>query len=345
MLVTLIVLLSMVSTPVITSFAPSASPDWVHPLGATAVDSPLINENLVYIATSDGWVTAFNTDDGSIEWQSIPGELASQGLAIVDDKLLIPATNGTLYVLDAFDGSTVSALSLGSVPLVTPLVHNDTVIVADSVGTVTLLDSETMTIQSQVVLRGTIDSHGALGASFAVYVTVEGILQAIDIESGDIAWETVPGADAVQPFALEDGDIIIGSGDGIVSRYSIDDGSLVWQTVLQSGHAIDYAQTPDGLLVASEGGGVQSLDAASGDLNWIQVLRGDGVFASDTCVDQCLVSADGDILTAISTADGELRDITVVSGGELSVNIVADDDILVVVTGVGDVMLWRLSDD
>src|SRR5690606_24284209 len=98
---------------------------------------------------------------------------------LAGDLLLLPGSRGTLFALDANSGSEHTAVSLGSASLTKPLVHENAIIVADSQGTVNVLNPESFVLQQQVVFGGSVSGFGVLVDSTAVYAVTGNMLVAV----------------------------------------------------------------------------------------------------------------------------------------------------------------------
>jgi outer membrane protein assembly factor BamB len=93
--------------------------------GGTAGSNPVVLNGTSYVGSADGNLYAYNTSDGSEQW-TYPTDgpiAATPALNDSNDRIAVPSTDGTLYLLDT-SGSKVDSVSIPSGTRASPIIDN-----------------------------------------------------------------------------------------------------------------------------------------------------------------------------------------------------------------------------
>jgi outer membrane protein assembly factor BamB/Tol biopolymer transport system component len=227
--------------------------------------------------------------------------------AVVDGSVYIGSDDGSLYALDAADGTERWRFAAGSAVSSSPAVTDGTVYVGSADGTLFALDVQS----GDEVWRSTGARDGASPAvtDGVVYTgSADGSLYAIDATIGATIWSSPLGDIASRSPAVAEGLVVVGSADSVVHAIEATTGKERWTFDARSG-IISTPVIADGVVYdcAFEGdaNALYALDAASGTELWRFVTEtGDSVFPP--IVDAGVVyapSSDGH-LYALDAADG-----------------------------------------
>lgn len=155
-----------------------------------------------------------------------PGELAAR-----EGVLLAVNRRGVLEAREAEDGSTRWSAPVGVRPLATPVVADDTVLVAGRVG-------------------------GGLGGSGGA-----GYLRALDLEDGDRRWFAATDAPPAHPPTVADDRIVVATTAGELESFDVGTGERRWRTTLGSPAAAAPVQRGDRIVVFQDDGELVTLAA------------------------------------------------------------------------------------
>ncbi|MEI7831643.1 MAG: PQQ-binding-like beta-propeller repeat protein, partial [bacterium] len=173
------------------------SPVWGSPAvagGAVTTDHPA---DVVYVATADGQVYAFNGDDGSPHW-SQPKQTANAVLAsvVLIDKpntacdVLVSDSLGMLYQYDGAVGTLKGSRNLNTPLTNTPVVNaSGTIFVVSDAGQIYHVTANLGGSSNSVNLNATVKSSPVLDSQGHLYVsTDDGTLVCVDPLANTLLW-------------------------------------------------------------------------------------------------------------------------------------------------------------
>lgn len=214
---------------------------WSVDLGGDVSTAPLINANVIYVATSrngtdqEGVLRALDRSTGLTVWVREFSRPIVSGMLLADGKLLAGSADGALYALNPESGATVWSFAT----------------------------------------RGAVRGHIAVWGAMLLVGSDDGALYAVDHESGKELWRYQTGGPIVGRAATSGKRLFVASGDGWV--YCIETGSqrLLWKS--RTGAAIEASPVvvdEDHILVASYDNFVYKLDIRTGARAWKKRLNG-----------------------------------------------------------------------
>ena len=188
---------------------------------------PAVDDEGIYAASADGVVAAYDRS-GDRRWRRDLGASAVAAPAVLDDRLVVRAGDGTLAVLSSDDGAVTSRFAVGGPGDVPPAAADGTVYIAGDDASVYAIDASTGTERwRSALLEGRPTELVVLRD--AVYATTNrGTLLALRRDDGERYWEhrtdgtVVDLAIAGDAVATVDGDglSLLTSGDGSSGRLS-----------------------------------------------------------------------------------------------------------------------------
>lgn len=173
------------------------SPVWSSPAvlgGAVTTDHPV---DVVYVATIDGQVYAFNGDDGSPHWTNIRQTIAPvyASLTLIDQQngagdLLVADSLGMLYQYDGAAGTTKATRDLNTPLSNAPAVNgNGVIFVVSDAGQVYRISANLAGQALSVNLKATVKSSPVLDSQGHLYVGADdGTLNCIDPLADTLLW-------------------------------------------------------------------------------------------------------------------------------------------------------------
>jgi outer membrane protein assembly factor BamB len=262
---------------------------WSAKLGAEAeflrvMLQPAGDGNRIYAASRDGNVIAFDPETGKQAWKTELDTELSAGPGVGEGILAVGTADGSVIVLDASNGSERWRVNLGGETLSAPLISDDTVIVAtidNRLRALRAFDGSERWIVEQstplLTMRGS--ASPAMAGNSVVAGFDNGRLMAVDLDSGDVLWDTVlappSGRSDLERLSDIDGqisvvgqDIYAGGYQGRIASVAAESGQILWAREISSyvGVSADW----NNLYTTDDGGEVVALARLNGQESWRQ---------------------------------------------------------------------------
>ena len=241
---------------------------------------PTSDGSLIYAASQDGQVSAFEPQSGKTRWKSDLKVELSAGPAVGEDLVAVATKDGYVVILDANSGSEQWRVFVGGETLAKPIIKDDSVIVQtidNRLLALTRFDGKQRWELEQTLpiltLRGA--SSPLLVGSSVIAGFDNGRLLAVDIETGDIEWDSMlalpTGRSDLDRLSDIDGSIAVVGQDiyaagyqGRIAALASESGQILWSREVSSyvGVAADwnsvYTTRDDGEVIAfARGNGVE----------------------------------------------------------------------------------------
>ncbi len=233
---------------------------------------PVGDGSRIYAASQDGKVIAVDPETGKQHWKVDLDTELSSGPGVSDGSVAVGSKDGYVVVLDANSGTEQWRASVGGETLARPLIHDDAIIVQT-------IDNRLIAFarfdgRQRWELEQTLPVLTMRGASSPVAVgsTViagfdNGRLVAVDIDTGDIEWDSMlslsTGRSDLDRLADIDGLIAVVGQDvyaagyhGRIASLAAESGQVLWSREISShvGMAADwtsvYTTRDDGEFIA-----------------------------------------------------------------------------------------------
>ena len=156
---------------------------------------------------------------------------------------------------------------------------------------------------SPVVVEGTVYA-----------VSGDGIVHAIELESGHERWNVSLGAEASASPLVAGGQLIAADGQGTIHALNLPDGSAGWTFHADGPISGSPAVIGDRIVAAAQSGTVYALDPATGTVVW-QASVGGEVTRSVAGGDGSIYLGLGADLVAVSASDGSILWRSTIGGG------------------------------
>ena len=246
--------------------------------------TPVMEDNIFYTLDYRGLVTAYNTKDKSIRWQSTLAVPASTALTLDDDLLLLGSSHGDVIAMQKKDGHVVWHAHVSSEVLAPPKVAKGFVIVRCVNGMLYALNrqdgKEIWSLEQTtpaLTLRGT--SAPVIAGDIVLSAFDNGRLLAVNLQSGKMLWQTtitIPRGrtDLERMVDLDANPVVVDdivyavSYQGRIAAVQLGSGRILWARDIDSynGMAVDAYRI---YLVDSQSQ-VWALDRMNGATLWKQ---------------------------------------------------------------------------
>jgi outer membrane protein assembly factor BamB len=245
---------------------------------------PAGDGNLVYAASRDGNVIAFDAVSGKQVWKAELDTELSAGPGVGSGMVAIGTADGLLVVLNSNDGSERWRSALGGETLSAPLIDDDLLIVATIDNRLRALrgfdGSEVWSIEQStpaLTMRGS--ATPAIVGNSVIAGFDNGRLLAVDTDTGDVIWESFlappSGRSDLERLADIDGQISVVGQDvyaagyqGKVASIAAESGQVLWARDISSyvGVSADW----NSIYTTSETGEVIAMSRRTGQESWRQ---------------------------------------------------------------------------
>ena len=245
---------------------------------------PAGDGNLVYAASRDGNVIALDAESGDQAWKTKLDIELSAGPGVGSGMVAVGSANGWLIVLDTKDGSERWRINLGGETLSPPLIDENFVFVATVDNRLRALSnidgSEVWLIERStpsLTMRGS--ATPAIAGNSIIAGFDNGRLLAVQIETGDILWDSVlsppSGRSDLERLADIDGQISVVGQDiyaagyqGRVASIAAESGQVLWAREISSyvGVSADW----NNIYTTNDSGEVIAIARRNGQESWRQ---------------------------------------------------------------------------
>lgn len=318
--------------------------------GAPIFGTPIIQDSVVYVGSTDGRVYALNVADGSEKWKTD----ATSNAAIFTANPLI--NNGVVYIGDyggrchaynAVDGSSKWSYDLpGPYKNInsTPILNGNTIYFASYDGKIYALDAGTGAYKWATASTGNPISSGMALVSDVIYVGAIPKVYAFNATTGTTKWVTPTPAFthySSSPTVANDM-VFIGGDDGIMYAFNVADGSISWSKVLSPGSIVSSPIYKNGIIYVGGGDGkMYALQSGTGNLVWqnSDASSTRNIYSGPTLSERAVYSGtlEGNV-AAMDIITGTTKWITTIAGARFQANPC-------VITYKGDVYYPGLSGD
>ncbi len=214
------------------SLMPPFSRLWQYEIPGNIAASPAVYKGMVYAASRNGFVYAFNASDGSIAWDFSTSGYIDATPVVSSSTLAVPSLDGNLYALNRINGELLWQANLGAPSVSSPLIHSQKVYVGvgEPVNALKAFDLNTGFELFSVALSQPVRSAPSLCGGKIIFGANDGKIYAISPESGDILFSHSFTGGAFDMNALACFDDIFsipGHDERKVYKNSISDGSIL----------------------------------------------------------------------------------------------------------------------
>ena len=257
----------------------SAAPDTVNVLWQFETDnqirsSPAVVNERLYVASTSGTLYCLNAENGSEIWSQTLDIIWQSSPTVNQGKIYIGSIDDHIYCLDADDGAILWDVPTGDWILSSPAFYQDKIYIGSYDGSFYCLNATDGT-ENWIADIGSIWSSPAIENNRVYVGGYEGTMYCLNADSGQVIWTNeTPNGVIVSSPAISDGKVFIGSNDKYVYCFDTDDGSVLWQTITV-GIVQSSPAVSDGIVYVGSGPRVYALNATTGQRQWSTPTGGD----------------------------------------------------------------------
>lgn len=245
---------------------------------------PMGDGNRIYAASYNGNVSAFDPKSGKQIWRTKLELDLSAGPGVGNGLVVVIAADGMAIALDSSNGNERWRAQIGGDSLARPAINAETVVVQTVDNRLRALEAfdgseRWVVLQSmpRLTMRGS--ASPLIVGSTVVAGFDNGYLVAVDIDTGDVEWETPlsppSGRSDLERLSDIDGamavvgqDIYAAGYQGRLAAVAVESGQMLWAAEVSSyeGVAADWTS----LYTVQDGGAVIAVSRRNGAETWRQ---------------------------------------------------------------------------
>ena len=319
---------------------------------------PVISRDVIYAASAEGRVRAFERAKGKSLWKVDLDTPLSGGVGVYENAVLLGSSEGFVLKLDAGSGELLWSTQLRGEVLSPPQADGKVVIAQTYDGKIQGLDFHTgeilWTYDSNVpvlTIRGTsvpILNNGVVYAGFA-----NGRVLAFNAQTGAIGWEVrvaiSQGRSEIERIVDVDGtmqlagkELYAASYQGRVVAIDVASGRKLWQQDVSSFSGV--SQGFGNIYVADEDGTVTAYLRNGQGVRWTQTALGYRELSRPTPVSSYVAVADFEgYVHLLSQVNGEFAGRVKVDGDGVRADMLSDGNILYVFGNSGKLAVYEIT--
>lgn len=220
---------------------------WKYETQGRITSSPLFYENVIYFGSDDGKLYAVSAQGGEMKWSFDAGsEIRSSPMITSSETVVFQSHDGIVYALDAKDGNVSWIFKSGAVQG-----------------------------QSEMDQWDYYDASASVDGDSIYIGSANGILYALQADSGALLWQFKAGAPIKATAAHDEERVYAGDWNGKLYAVNKKDGKLSWEYQTKPNmHHKAIQSTPwvhDGVVyLGGRNFSFYALDAAKGTVLWEQ---------------------------------------------------------------------------
>ncbi|MGK0500785.1 MAG: outer membrane protein assembly factor BamB [Oceanicoccus sp.] len=321
--------------------------------------NPIVDGDIIYVASADGTVEAINLADGDSLWDAEVERLLVGGVGVGENLLLLGTAAGEVVALDKSNGESLWTVDVGGEVLAAPQVADDLVIVQTFDGQLLALkasDGERVwSFRNNLpllTLRGTsrpLIFRDSVMAGFA-----NGRVISFDLATGSVRWNTrvavAKGDSEIQRIIDIDGVMLEDSGviyavsyQGKIIAIDPASGRRLW-----SNDASSYTGMSQGfgnIYVSGEDGSVTAFEKSGRGARWAQTVLARRKLTGSATLNSYVVVGDVEgYLHALSQVDGHMAARTRVDSDGIQIDLQTVGDMLLVYSNGGKLATYKLEE-
>jgi eukaryotic-like serine/threonine-protein kinase len=219
----------------------------------------VVDGELVYVATQEGYVSAFTVETGTEVWHYKSDNLLFGSPAVAEGVLVIADEGGVVMAIDARTGRELWQKSTGGEAFTTPAIARGVAFVATNEPSLTAFDLKSGSKRWSREIGG--ESSPAAGDGMVFLGGDDQSVRALDAATGETRWSSPLGYAIRSSVTFADDAVYIGSGPTLtaIERH---DGRTLWTHVTGDVVTADLAVVAETVIASSHDGYVYALGPA-----------------------------------------------------------------------------------
>jgi eukaryotic-like serine/threonine-protein kinase len=279
---------------------------WNMPVGNLIESSPAVANGIVYIASENGKLHAFDAVTGQQKWvATTQGSILQSSPAIANNLVYIGSGDGKLYAFNATTGAQKWVGITGNAIYASPTVANGTVYIGSSDGKLYAFDAITGQQKWTALTRRAIVSSPAVANGLVYIGSTDNNMYAFSINSGASVWMTPTKGPIEASPAVAGNTVYISSQDNKLYAFNATSGQINW-TVPGGSFTFSSPAVANGVIyVGSQNSQLYAFDATSGAPVWDMPTE-DTVKSSPTIANNLVyISEENGLLYAFDARSGK----------------------------------------
>jgi len=244
--------------------AESGRERWSVPLRFAGSCSPVVDGELVYVATQEGHLSAFATQTGKEVWHYRNDNLLFGSPAVGEGAIVIADEAGKVTAIDASTGRELWQKSIGGEAYTTPAIERGVAYVATNKPLLTAFNLKTGSQLWSRDIGG--ESSPAVGDGVIFLGGDDQSVSALDAATGETRWSTPLGYAIRSSVTFTDDALYVGSGP-MLTAIDRKDGRTLWTHVTGGVVTADLAVVDETVIASSQDGYVYALGPAERNPN------------------------------------------------------------------------------
>lgn len=212
----------------------SGSLKWKYKTGHNVSSSPKVSQDVVYFGSDDYYFYALNKEDGSVKWKYYAGNLFNgSGCAIVNNSLFVGNRNGNIYNLNKLSGEVIWKKNYGSSGEYSSPTISEGSLYQTDRNYLYKIDINSGNIIWQTYNPNSYYSSPYVSANSVVVNSNAGNLLVLDKSTGSIKWEKTINANGAEPILVNSTIFTGGGGSRFIYAFS-ENGNEVWRSSVVS---------------------------------------------------------------------------------------------------------------
>jgi eukaryotic-like serine/threonine-protein kinase len=229
---------------------------WSVPVRFAGSCSPVVEGDLVFVATQEGHVSAYATQNGKEVWHYRNDNLLFGSPAVAEGVIVIADEAGTVTAIDAGTGRELWQKSTGGEAFTTPAIDHGVAYVTTNEPSLTAFNLKSGSQLWSRDVGG--ESSPAVGGGVIFVGGDDQSVRAIDAATGETQWSTPLGY-AIQSSVTYAGEaVFVGSGPTLTA-IDRNDGRTLWTHVTGGVVTADLAEVAQTVIASSQDGYVYAL--------------------------------------------------------------------------------------
>jgi len=318
--------------------APAPPLSWTIDRRTRSDLAPLAAGGLVYLAESDGTLTAIDESTGVVAWQvAVERPITIQPI-LAADVVAVSDRTRVLWGFDRANGLARWSLPLDDFPTNPPIAVDGTIVLAIESGEILGVDAHSGGISWRTRADGPVLGTPALVDGAVAIAYADGGLALLDPATGEFAWsrdlDGQPGN-----VAAGEGLVAVTVDQAEVQVFDATDGRLTF-TATADERPISDPAIGDGAVYAVAGDVLSAVDIASGDRRW-RSPAGRTAWAPIVMASGVHVITDDGTLVSVDAASGAVtRTQQLVPGEPTDLIVMPTVDGSRILTGAGGDVPW-----
>jgi outer membrane protein assembly factor BamB len=287
---------------------------WKSFVGGETYSSPVVGNDVVYVATKAGSLVALGVGDGQELWRANVGDYVARSTPAYDGHSLYVSSGYALIAIDAATGRQRWSVPLRFAGWSSPAVSGDFVFAATQEGHVSAFVAESGEEAWHYRNDQLLFSSPAVAGEVVVIADETGYVTGIDARTGRELWQSFAGGEVFATPAIGDGLVIVATTKPSLVAFELGSGKERWRR--EAGGESSPAITDGRVFLGGSDQALRVFDQESGEPGWSSPL-GYKIRSSATVSDGAVFIGSGPALNAISQSDG--RPLwTYVTGGDVT---------------------------